>query len=411
MILAKVVGGFCIIVILLAGAFRALDVLWDRQDKEVLKERVLEFWIRTSEIAFVEQLRRALEARYFRMCSLRLKFVKLFWVFCGLVALSAIYDAIGAEKGNLRPQYKEMIRIDFEYRYRIHCHYSMFGKSAEDIKSTCDADKRAAAPPELAIYQEREAGFQRLVSEAGAGFLSLSALASGLAIIAVVALPMTAALMISLNLTLWILSRITRSKLRFIFLVVLDVMVAIFMPPLLTSAFMLALVGMSVFIFGQILDFGSFSSATWLTLTLGTAGLAINMNFIFPALFFLLAMALPGAFAAIVSFLTLAVGTIWIASNSSFEFVSDVGKFLQLDFGVDVLQATINWAIFTDLLFSAFYLGPCLLLVIANRSERARKMFLNLVMWVGDHSKGPLVAFSEILSSIFVLFKKVFTGG
>lgn len=83
------IGGFCFVLIALAGIFRALDVLWDRQDKEKLRDNILDFWVKTSELEFGEQLHRALEARYARMRSLRKQFIKLFWIFCAVVAISA----------------------------------------------------------------------------------------------------------------------------------------------------------------------------------------------------------------------------------------------------------------------------------------------------------------------------------
>jgi hypothetical protein len=295
--------------------------------------------------------------------------------------------------------------MDFDTRYRVRCSQLMSGKSTEEIKAACNPENTTNAPPELASYKKLEAEFQQYVSDIGPSALLISTIVAEALGIFVLVIPLTAALLISLNLTLWILSKITQSQLRMFFLVALDVLVAIIMPPLLTSLFLLVVVGAGVILFGQIIAFASFPSANWLSLTLGEASVKIYANFIFPALFFLLAVTLPSKIGLIVALLTLIVGASWIASDRGFEFVSDAGKLFQLDFTTDSLQATIDWAIFTDLLFSVFYLFPCLLLVLANRSDATRTKFLNLVMWVGDHSKGPFVALAELSSLFFSLLK------
>jgi hypothetical protein len=406
-IFLKVIFYFCFALIVLAAGFQALDVLWDRQDKDRLKQRILDFWIATSEIEFIEQLHRALDARYARMRSLRKQFVELFWILCVVVAVSTIYDT-WADKAILQTEYKTIVKIDFASRYEIHCLYLMWGKSAEAIKAACDLHNRSNSPPELAYVQEREKQFNDLVSTVGTEFLLFSDIASTVIGLIVVSLPLTAALLISLNVTLWILSRITRSGLRLTFLVLFDFLVALFMPPLLTSICMLILVGAGVFIFGQVIDLGWFVTTNWLTLTLGTVALEIMANFIFPALLFSLATVISGTSAVIVSILTVTIGAIWLATYRVFEFIVAVGKFVRLDFSNDYIQSTVDWAIFTDLLFSTLYLVPCLLLVLANRSGTTRRMFLNLVMWVGDHSRGPFIALAEIASSVFALVGKLF---
>jgi len=90
-----------------------------------------------------------------------------------------------------------------------------------------------------------------------------------------------------------------------------------------------------------------------------------------------------------------------------FAFTADVWKIPQLDFSNDAISSIIDWAIFTDLLFSVAYLGPCVLLVLANRSSTLRNKFLNLVMFIGDHSKGPFVAVAEFLSPLLTFLQRL----
>jgi hypothetical protein len=406
----SIVGFLLLVLFVLAAISRALDVLWDRQDKEILKQKILEFWIKISEIGFVEQLRTALNARYRRTRALRKSFIMLFWAFCLVVVVATSYDSFQTDEANQRQNYKEMVEIDFASSYFVHCAYLMWGEGAGKIKTACDPKHPIDPPKVFEIYRQRQTDFENLLSQIGTTPLLLSTIGSTILATIVLAVPLTLALWLSLNLTLWILSRITQSRLKFALLVLTDIIVAIFMPPLLSSTFMIVMVGTGVLLSGQIIDLTSFASANWSTLTLRTAGLEINFAFIYPALFFLLTTVIPTMFTLLLGLPAILVGVVWMAINRTFEFTTAAGKVLRLDFSNDFIQATIDWAIFTDLLFSATYLIPCLCLVLANRSETTRKLFLNLVMWVGDHSQGPLVALSEIFSSVFTFFARLFTG-
>jgi hypothetical protein len=339
------------------------------------------------------------------MRLLRTRFLKLFWIFCALVALFTTVENLWKDNSELRSSLKQTVHTDFDTRYRLRCAQLMSGKSQAEINAACDPQNPTNAPRELESYQKLEAEFQQYVSEIKPNALLLSIIVAENIGIFFLAIPLTIALLISFNATLWILSKITRSKLRLFFLIVVDVLVATIMPPLLTSIFLLLVVGAAIILFGQIIAFASFSSANWFTLTLGAASLGMHVKFIFPAAFFLLAVILPGKLGWAVAALTLVVGGIWMATDRVSEFISDAAKLFQLDFTTDSLQATIDWAIFTDLLFSAFYLVPCLLLVLANRSETTRTKFLNLVMWVGDHSRGPFIALAELSTLLFSLLR------
>jgi hypothetical protein len=410
-----VLAAICIALLVLTAAFQALDVLWDRQDKDRLKERILEFWISTSGLAFPAQLRQALDARYARMRSLQkqFQFIKLFWLFCTLLIIfTSLELPFWTDKADIQSAYKLAVEVDFEWGYRIRCAYllTMSKKSPDELKVACDPQMRANAPPGLTIYQTREAEFQKYLSDLSTAPLLLSAIATNIISVIVVAIPLTVALLLSLNVTMWILSRITQSRLNLIFLLILDILVAICMPPLLTTSFMFLLVGAGVLVSGQVIDFASFSSANWVTLTLGMTAFLINLHFIFQALSVLLVLQFPGILAALIGFLSFISTTLWMAGDRVLEFAVDVGKVLRLDFSTDAIQSTVNWAIFTDLLFSMSYVIPSLLLVLANRNATARSMFLNLLMWIGDHSKGPLIAVSEIFSSLFTLLRKLFFG-
>jgi hypothetical protein len=402
---------FAAVCIVAAIFLRFLNVLYDRQDKEKLKQSILDFWINTSELAFVEKLHRSLDARYTRMKSLRWPFIKLFWLLCILVAASMSIGILKEDGAERQAKWEKSVTEDFSFGYIFRCGV-LLGKAGrnDDIGKICSADKRTEGPPELSIYKERENKFRNLVSQMGPTNLLLADIVSNLTAIVVVAIPLTAALFVSLNFTLWILSRITRSNLGFFILVLFDFLIAIIMPPLLTSFSLLILVGVGVVISGQILDLSWFDTANWVTLTIGSAALGINLSFIFPVLFLLSAYYLSGFIGGAILVLIYFVSPIWMAITRISSFISDAAKFLSFDFSNDILQSIIDWAIFTDLVFSTVYLGPSLLLIFANRSYRTRSFFLNLVMQIGDHSEGPLVAIADILSSSGDFLKKIISG-
>src|SRR5260370_13481 len=130
--LLQIVAGVIFVLLVLAAVFWMLDVLLDRQDKDRLKNRILDFWINTSNLEFVDQLQRALTARYARMRSLRYQFVKLFWFFCAVVALFATFAVLAADKASMRLAYKELSQTNFKYRYLIHCAYLQSTKKEEE---------------------------------------------------------------------------------------------------------------------------------------------------------------------------------------------------------------------------------------------------------------------------------------
>lgn len=391
----------------LAAILQFLDIVWDRQDKERIKQRILDFWIKTSDLAFMAQVSSALEARYARTRSLRGKFITLFWIFCGVVICVASIETLWIKSDDLRASYSATLKINFDADFSIRCAYSMVPASpgSNDVAERCNPTNESNSSPEFVSYRITRDKFLNFVSQCSPTSLLLSQLTSGVISVLIVGLPATVALLISLNLTLWILSRITQSRIKFVFLVLFDIFVAAWMPPFLTSLMIMVVVAAEVLISGQIFSIATFSEPSWLALTVGSSLLQINITFWFLSIAFLVISVFPAQLAAILTALAFLDAPLVMAALRVETFVADVVKVFEFDFSTDLIQATIDYAIFTDLLFSAFYLCPCFLIVVANRNDRFRNMFLNLIMWVGDHAKGPFVAVSELASLVFSIFK------
>ena len=403
LLFATIIGVVVVVFAALAAIFQLLDIVWDRRDKERIKARILDFWIKTSDLALIDQVNSALEARYARTRSLRPKFIVLFWTFCGIAIAFAAIELLGQDAGELRKSFTETLKVNLDTDFRIRC--SSLHGSEDEGQERCDPDKESNDSSEILRFRATRTKFLAFTTGLSDNSLRMSAIISEIISAVIVAIPATFALYLSLKLTLWLLSRITRSGMKFLLLVVLDIFVAISMPPFLTSLMIVTVVALEVLVSGQILSTASFSEANWMTLTFGSALLQVNISFIWVALGFLVLTLLPSKLVAMFTVLAILNVPIALAAFRIQSFMEDVLKVLKFDFSTDLIQAVIDWAIFTDLLFSAFFLGPSLLLVIANRNGALRKAFLNLVMWIGDHAKGPFVAGAELASIILAMFK------
>jgi hypothetical protein len=306
----------------------------------------------------------------------------------------------------------KLVETNFDQRYRVHCAILLGQEKRadeEDAETFCDPANDHNEFKQLAQYRLQLAAYKALVTNLTEKrphlLVALQALMAFLQI-AIVAAPLSAALWLSFNITLRLLSRITASKLSLFLLVTLDVLVALLMPPLVTSFMTCVLVGGAVFAFGELPDFFAFQSANWFTLTVGGALFMTSFNFILPTLIALVALMLPTTWGILLAVAMLFIAPIIVAVYRGLEFFTDVGKVVGLDWGIGPISTAINWAIFLDLLFSITFLAPSLALVLANRNKSTRKIFLNFAMWIHDHQKGPFIAISEILTSI----PKVFGG-
>jgi hypothetical protein len=400
-----VIGYLLVILIAISGLLRLLDISTGREDKERLKEKIERFWMETAEIEFPARLQQALALRYSRTRSLRFKFVRLFWLFCALSIVATGLESLGNPAG----MYRGIIDLDFAERYLIHCSYTFMkaNRDAADIQEYCDPTKNHDTPIEFQHYRKEKEAYENAIDALSKypGLLAASSITAHLLTALIVMVPLSIALWVSFNITLRLLSVVTRSRLYFLLVVGFDIVIALVMPPLLTSFAILFLVGGGVFAFGQVPDFFAFSSANWFTLTFGLALFNLSLSYIFPALGSLLAYVSGGVGMIILAFFALIV-PVFMAQNRISAFFIDASKLISADFDIDTISSLIDWAILCDLLFSATFLFPSPALVLANRSAASRKRFLNVAMWIHDHNKGPYIAISELLTD----FLKVFGG-
>lgn len=103
--------------------------------------------------------------------------------------------------------------------------------------------------------------------------------------------------------------------------------------------------------------------------------------------------------------LTIIFGTYFSGERVIYRPIEGV----HMDLPIAVIPGAINWAIITDVTYSMYYLIPSIMLVIIQRWDFGRRMFLNLILLVADHPKGALYAISQIstawISATIKLFK------
>ena len=88
----------------------------------------------------------------------------------------------------------------------------------------------------------------------------------------------------------------------------------------------------------------------------------------------------------------------------------DIWKFIHFDFGVDIVASAVNWAIFTDLTYSFYFLLPSVFFVFIRRSEVGRAVILNFVERSADHPKGVLYFLGELMMAWLTVITKMISG-
>jgi hypothetical protein len=210
-------------------------------------------------------------------------------------------------------------------------------------------------------------------------------------------IPLAIGLFISFNITLWLLSRVTQSRIGATIIVLFDLALALIMPSVVSAAVIsLAVFGL-IFSLDGMPDYASIGNdTTWTNLTFA------SVCFILGRL-----LSTPLVVAAFTKFFSFeAVGATYIVTtlahygylNAKTLFI-DLGRIASFDLAIDPVETIINYAIGLDVLFSLLYIVPCLLLVLMQRSEWTRNLFLRVVQWIAEHPKGPIVALEEMVTA------------
>lgn len=390
----------------IASILEALHELLDNERKERIRERIVDFWLRTAELEFAAKLQRALRSRYMQMRQVRRTYLKLFAFLIALLVLIGGHDLLSTKEIEGSAIAAKAAVIDFDFRARLlrTNAYSNAVKNTESRQNDCiarsDYDPREYINSIAAFDRLKELVFNEIE------FLSkhpiklwLAAFTSQTVSLLFLAMPLLIALGLSFNITLWILSKITESKVRLILIIAVDIAVALIMPPLLTSAMLLSSFLFVVFGMGNAIDFTTFAQPNWLTIGISGASITLHALYILPLGFSYVLLVLPGIASIFIAPLAITIA-LYMAYENLTAFVVDAIKFFSFDFNETVQQALINYAIAIDLLFSMTYLIPCIALVTMHRANRTRGAFLSVTQWIADNPGGALPAMAKVLRGI-----------
>ncbi len=384
--------------------------------REVLRARVTDFWFRTASLEAHEQFQAAVRSRYQNMRSLRVTFIKVFLIISALLFCDSVYNALTTDFADQLKTRQEIVKTDFNFRRSVlygsvyveksvatEEEIDVFAESKpfDDDGTSCIPGEGAKALAGLAHLYRVEGNVVKFLeeNENDEWRTRLTSIGSDFITLAVFGLILSISLFLSFNLTLWLLSKFTGSKLRTFLIVMADLLIAVLLPPFLYSLTIMAFVYTIISFHGGVVDYSTFENPTWTTLIISEASIALTLQFVRPVVVALMTTQFPWEVQWI--FLP---AVFEAAAGNAFQylqtFIADTMRVVKFDFDVGVIESQVNYAIFVDLLFSLTYLVPCLALVGMQRSKLLREILLNAVQWVGDHPKGPLGAASDIFTSI-----------
>ncbi|WP_315805493.1 hypothetical protein [Bradyrhizobium sp. SZCCHNS3002] len=403
-IIASVFGFAVFLVTIIGFSFFALDKFLNSQSKAGLKQRVIEFWYRTASLEFYQQFTEAMRSRYSQVRQLR----RVFLVAFALVAVAiALLNGIAAF---IAPPDQT---ISY-YEARSEQYFKSIIETA--ISTEINADLTDEWPPDIGLGStgdqctkamgtyftwvlystlEKRASFRRFFDAHRNDKWSIRLFGGvvNFTSLLLYSLPLLIGLLASLNLTVWILSRIVQSKLAFIFILFADLLLAVAVPALLSSVMIVSMVGgWNAALF--VSRVSSSMNPSWTTIGLSKIQDDALQNAHSARLVVELA---SGLFS--IAELNVAQRFWQFTAGNIALFFSHLSRVMSFDLAISPHKALVSYAIGIDLLFSLLYVVPCFFLVLMRRSQFSRAIFLNFVQWVAEHPKGVLLALEETCTS------------
>lgn len=395
-------AGALVVTLVTAGfVLSALDRLLDSRGRDAIRARVEGFWFRTASLELHEQFQLAMRSRYAQMRRLQRYFL-MFFIMIGLVMsmAGAIWGAVATPK-EIKKYQEDLMKIDFDMRYSYHSFINYetdepefgnangsctIGSGYDDMEVIHSLGRVRADVEKFWANNESRTVAIRIFSA------TIGALVPFLLMI-----PLAIGLFISFNLTLWLLSRVTQSRIGATLIVLFDLALALIMPSVVSAILISLAVFAIIFSVDGMPDFASIDGdTTWVKLTFASVCFILGRSLSWPLV--------VASFTKAFSFE--AVGSPYVVStlahygylNAKALFI-DLGRIARFDLSIDPIETMINYAIGIDVLFSLLYIVPCLSLVLMQRSEWTRNLFLKIVQWIAEHPKGPIVALEEVVTA------------
>jgi hypothetical protein len=259
---------------------------------------------------------------------------------------------------------------------------------------------------EAKVHCPRSALLSQIMTLARVADIEVSA-----ASLIIIAVPLTISLLISFNITLWMLSKITSSSATLTIMVVADLFLALIMPPLILTIILFIFALCAMFMTGELIDYSTFDNVNLWNFSISSLGLSFTGALLFPTISAWVIYNTPGVlWHIIVAVLTIGI-TLYLQIT---QFISDLTQVIRLNARIDVVHSAINWAIIVDITYSLYYIVPSILFVFSQRSDVGRDVILDRILSIADHPKGALYAIGEnlMISAAYMAdFLKRWIGG
>ena len=380
---------------------RWIDLFVEDTDKEGLKRRFVDFWLSVAELSTTDSVGKAIRSRYgYMKHNIRL-FMGLYWLLLLIMFIIVCVENYEMNAEDMHNEFAQTVSVDFSFLANTR-----YLEAAQDIKLFClhrpgDCEKygdELAWRKDVSRIATLESRYNNLLSGLSQNpfWLRLAADASSALVIILMAIPLSLSLLVSFNLTLWMLSKITSSSFKLIVILCLDVFIAVVAPVVLLNIFLLIGSFVSIIVVGGLIDFTYFDTVSMTTLAIAQSAMVINLSLLLLVGPAWLVYAIPdwGVRAIYLTIQMLLLrGVIYTTVTN---FMGDTWKVAHFDFSPTYIDGVINFAIVTDLLYSLLFFLPGLGMILLQRWPFGQRTFLNIIQWFPEHPKGPIFAMSKM---------------
>jgi len=398
---ASLIFFISVVLAFLGPILRSLETFIEESDRSRIRQRITDFWFRIADLSGPERISCALVSRYRSMRPLRRRFLAAYWTLLAIMFFYNVVELYPTKPAAVASVFRATLKLDLMVRQPFIL--PTVTKDGDQFFEVRDNDCVPNEDPsswqnEAKIVIGSGSEYERLISalqSSNPNRLWLLLLAANGATIFFLGIPLTLSLLVSFRVTLWLLSRFTRSAMWLTFIVIVDLLAAVVIPQFLASVLYLCTAAVMVFMGGGVIDFVSLGNPTQGKLVLGVAAVTIDASwapFIIPSLFFY--WIDDWTFRALMSWPSL--DAVLISTyQRSIGFFGDAWRVFSGDFSPTNIDATRNWAVGIDLAYSLTYLIPCIAVVFLDRFPFARHVFLNMVQRIAEHPQGPIAALGD----------------
>lgn len=401
-----------------------IDQFVDKDDKLRIKERIEDLWLFVATLSTPESVSLAVRARRQRMTKKYIPlFIKSYWIALFILLATICFENYRMDIKTIKLTFTNNIDLDFTIQENLA--YRLVSDSS--INDCSGANAQCSTTPKWLRNVSRlaasEQSFNNIVDNMAVDEPNVLKLVSDVSYalaISALGIFFTIALLISFYMTNYILAIVTKSKLKLVIIVFLDIALSLAITPLIYSVFTVVISYLSIMAtMFRVVEFSTFESANIFNLIVAQASVSIisgsGIAIFASSLWLLMSIILFAAgIANITWFLQFLLLQCFMIYSAVYDriviFFVDTWRVINLDYNVDFITSAVNWAIFIDLLYSMFFLVPAIVCVLIQRWSFGRRVFLNVVLSVAEHPRGVIYAFGEMLLGVVAAVRRLFIG-